>query len=206
VFLDVFYALVAFRMLAYLPPVQDASWMGKPLGLLGPIVHNPRELWRMVMGLGLTVICWMLSMRRLNRLRRTDGIHMWINLIQTGLVCFFIYFAVCDPMLSGGPSSRALQCGSLALAGVAGELGWAYARRRGLVDAAVPTAQLDAIGRDSRTETATALLNAPLAWVGPVSWTLGWFLFPFLIARFLPWLGRARQAARQTGAARDREA
>jgi hypothetical protein len=58
-------------------------------------------------------------------------------------VCLFLYFAIADPMLAGGTSSRALQCASLALAGIAGEWAWAHARRKGLVDARVPVKQLD---------------------------------------------------------------
>jgi hypothetical protein len=178
-------------MLGFLPKVEDMAWVGKPLGLLGPLVHNPRDLWRMAMGLGLTVICWTLSNRRLSRLRVTDTLHTLIVLVQTGLVCLFLYFAICDPFLTGGPSSRALQCGSLALASLAGQWGWAHARKHGLVDADAPVAQLDDIGRSGRNETATAMLTAPLAWVGPVCWTLGWFVIPLVLTQLLPRLGRA---------------
>lgn len=195
-FLDVVYGLVAFHMLSYLPPVKDMSWVGKPLGLLGPLVANARELWRVVMGLGITAICWYLSARRLSQVRATDFIHATIVLVQTGLVCFFVYFAICDPTLTGGPSSRALQCGTLALASAAGQLGWSYARWRRLVDASTPPKQLDDIEQRWRAETATAVLNTPLAWVGPISWTVGWFVIPLVLTQGLPWL---RRAARRTG-------
>jgi hypothetical protein len=196
VFLDVLYALIVFRMLGYLPSAQDMTWVGKPLGVLGPLIHDPRDLWRAVMGIGLAVICWSLNNRRLNRLRVTDGMHTLINLVQTGLVCLFLYFAICDPMLAGGSSSRALQCGSLALASLAGQWGWAHARKHGLVDGEAPAAELDEIGRRGRTETATAVLNAPLAWVGTVTWTLGWFVIPLVLTQVLPRLGRARRPPR----------
>ena len=191
VFLDVLYALIVFRMLAYLPSADDMTWVGKPLGLLGRLIHDRRDLWRPVMGIGLTVVCWLLNNKRLNRLHRTDGAHTLINLVQMAFVCLFIYFAIADPMLAGGSSSRALQCASLALAGVTGQWAWAHARRYGLVDAEAPGKQLDEIGRISRTETVTAVLNMPLAWIGTITWTLGWFLIPLVITQILPRIGRA---------------
>ncbi len=60
-----------------------------------------------------------------------------------------------------------------------------------------PRRELDEIGRSGRTETATAVLNAPLAWVGTVTWTLGWFVIPLVLTQVLPRLGRrARRPAR----------
>ncbi len=181
VFLDVIYALLALHMLSYLPPVRDMSWAGKPLGLLGALASSRRELWRAIMGMGVTVIAWYVSAARLARLRLTDGVHTTITLVQTGLLCFFVYFAICDPTLTGGPSSRALQCGSVALAGAVGHLGWVYARWRGFVDAATQPRQIEAIERSARTEIATAVLNTPLSWIGPTAWTLGWVIIPLLV-------------------------
>jgi hypothetical protein len=191
VFVDIIYALVAFHMLSYLPPVKDMSWVGKPLGLLGVLVANPRELWRVVMGLGVTAICWFIGSKRLIRLRGTDVVHTTAILVQTGFICFFVYFAICDPTLSGGPSSRALQCGSVALASAAGQFAWGYARWRGLVDGGTTSEQIDDIAQRGRAETATAVLNTPLSWVGPVSWTLGWVIIPLFITQAWPWLRRA---------------
>ena len=106
-FLDVLYALIVFRMLAYLPSAEDMTWVGKPLGLLGRLIHDRRDLWRPVMGIGLTVVCWILNNKRLNRLYRTDAMHTLVNLVQMAFVCLFLYFAVADPMqtVSGRPSA-----------------------------------------------------------------------------------------------------
>jgi hypothetical protein len=198
-FLDVVYALGAFHMLSYLPPVRDMSWVGTPLGLLGSLVAHGRDVWRTVMGLGITVICWFLATRRLGQLRATDLVHTAMALLQSGFVCFFVYFAICDPTLAGGPSARALQCGSLALAGALGQLGWRYARWRGLVDPAAPRRVMAEIEQSGRAETVTALLNVPLSWVGPVSWTVGWFVFPLAISYGLPWLLRAARRSPADG-------
>jgi hypothetical protein len=186
VFLDIVYGLVAVHMLTYLPSVKDMSWATHPLGLLGAMVTNARELWRTLMGLTITAIAWLVCARRLSRLRATDAAHSGIVLVQTGLACFFIYFALCDPTLTGGPSPRALQCGCLALASAAGQLGWYYARRRGLVDPETSEKQLDVVSARGWEETLTALLIVPLSWIGPITWTLGWVVVPGLLLVGLP--------------------
>ena len=193
VFLDIVYGLIAVHMLTYLPSAKDMSWVGKHLGLLGAMVQDGRDIWRVLMGTGITAIAWYLGSKRLSQLRRTDFAHTTMILIQTLFVCFFVYFAICDPTLVGGPSSRALQSGSLALAGVAGQLAWRYARWRRLVDADASAAHLDDISERGLTETMTAILNTPLSWVGPMAWTIGWFLIPLALTQALPRLRRIRR-------------
>jgi hypothetical protein len=191
VFLDIVYGLVAVHMFSYLPSVKDMSWTAHRLGLVGAMVSNAREVWRAVMGLVITAAAWLVCARRLSNLRATDALHSGIVLVQTGLACFFIYFALCDPTLTGGPTPRALQCASLALASAAGQLGWFYARRRGLVDPEISRQQLDDISGRSWHETLSAALIVPLSWVGPITWTIGWVVIPAALLLGLPRL-RAR--------------
>jgi hypothetical protein len=200
VFLDIVYGLVTVHMLSYLPSVKDMSWAAHPLGLFGSMLSNGREVWRAMMGLAISATAWLICARRLSRLRATDALHSGIVLVQTGLACFFIYFALCDPMLTGGPTPRALQCGSLALASAAGQLGWSYSRRRGLVDPDTPREQLDAVSRRGWLETLSAVLIAPLSWVGPITWTLGWAVVPAALLVGLPRF-RARLEGGGTGRA-----
>jgi hypothetical protein len=190
VFLDVVFGLVAVHMLSYLPPVQDMSWVGQRLGLLGALARNYREVWRSVMGVGITAIAWYVASKRLNCVRATDFVHTTLVLLQAGLLCLFIYFAICDPTLSGGPSSRALQCGSVAVGSLFGQLASSYARRRNLQDETTPRGRLDEVTARGWTETLTAVMTTPLSWVGPISWTLGWFIMPLALT-FAPRVWRA---------------
>jgi hypothetical protein len=198
VFLDIVYGLVAVHMLTYLPSVKDMSWAGRPLGLLGAMVGNARELWRAVMGLGITAIAWLVCARRLSRLRATDAMHSAIVLVQTGLACFFVYFAICDPLLTGGATPRALQCATVTLAAASGQLAWYYARRRGLLDPETSPRQVEEIAARGWLETLTALAIAPLSWIGPITWTLGWVFVPGVLLLGLP---RLRARLKGAGAA-----
>jgi len=178
-FLDVVYALLFFRILHYLPHSEDMAWTDKPLGLLSLLWANADELLRIIVGLGLTIIYWNLNNKLFGPLARTNGRHAILALLQMFFVCLFIYFAISDPALAGGPSSPALQSVSLFIAGFVGLWGWSYARKNRLVNEDLTEAEKDRVARSGLIEPITALLNTPLAFVGPIAWTLGWFIIPF---------------------------
>ena len=180
-FLDVVYGLLFFQMLLYLPRAEDMKWVGQPLGLLQVLIDHSHELLRIVVGLGLTLIYWNLNNRLFGPLGRTDARHSVFSLLQMVFVCFFIYFAISDPFLQGGPSSPALQSVSLSIAGFIAALGWRYARTHNLVAERYRKEERDKMTRNSFIEPVTALLNTPVAWLGPIAWTIGWFTIPFLV-------------------------
>lgn len=178
-FLDVLYALLFFQMLHFLPQAEDMAWADKPLGLLSLLWANADELLRIFVGLALTIIYWNLNNKLFGPLVRTNGRHAILALLQMFFVCLFIYFAISDPGLAGGPSSPALQCVSLFIAGFVGLWGWSYAGKNQLVNEDLTEAEKDRVARSGLIEPITALLNTPLAFVGPMAWTLGWFIIPF---------------------------
>jgi len=178
-FLDVLYALLFFQMLHYLPQGEDMAWADKPLGLLSLLWANADELLRIFVGLALTIIYWNLNNKLFGPLVRTNGRHAILALLQMFFVCLFIYFAISDPGLAGGPSSPALQCVSLFIAGFVGLWGWSYAGKNQLVNEDLTEAEKDRVARRGLIEPITALLNTPLAFVGPMAWTLGWLIIPF---------------------------
>jgi uncharacterized membrane protein len=194
VFLDVVYAVLFVKVLDYLPQFEDMAWKDKPLGLLQLLMENATELLRIFIGLGLTLIYWNLNNRLLGPLVRTNGRHALLALLQMVFVCLFLYFALADPDLSGGPSSPALQAASLAIAGFIGLGGWAYARKHQLVDERMTEEERDKLARSRLIEPITALLNTPVAWVGPMAWTAGWFTIPLLVAGVLKRRDRAIRA------------
>lgn len=215
VFLDVVYALVFFRMINYLPASENMRWAGSRWGLLQLLVDNREELLRIVVGIGLTLIYWNLNNKLFARLARTDGKHAVMALVQLVFVCLFVYFAISDPSLQGGPSAPALQSASLGVAGLLGLIGWRYAVRHGLTTESVTSEEAAQVSRSGLLEPATALLTLPLAWVGPLVWTLGWIVLPLALLTTLQrlrpplprkagpgvpsirrWLRRASQSAR----------
>jgi uncharacterized membrane protein len=183
VFVDVVFALIFFHILLYLPPTTDMKWVGKPYGVLQVLIDNPIEFVRIFIGLGLTLIYWLQSTTFLKYLNRTDGVHASLQLIQLILVSLFMYFAISDPRLAGGPSSPALQSAALALGGLVGLAGWSYARRHGFVADEVVDDERDRVTRSGLHDPMTALLTLPLAFMGPMIWTMGWLLLPVIVRR-----------------------
>lgn len=185
VFLDVVYALIFFRLLQYLPQVENMKWLGKPRGLLQLMMENHVELLRMLIGLVLVLIYWNLTNKVLGRLARTDTTHATLAMVQMVLVCLFLYFSIADPELAGGAWTMALQSASLAAAGFVGTWGWSYARKHQLVIVSLSKKDLDQVTRSSLTEPVTATLNTGLAWLGPLVWTAGWLVIPPIVSRFM---------------------
>lgn len=185
-FIDVVYAMIFFSMLTtYLPQVEDMSWTSKPYGLLSLLAENGNELLRIFIGAGLALLYWNQNNNLFKNLVRTNGIHSILSLVQLTLVCLFVYFAIADPALEGGPSSPALQAGSLALAGFVGIASWRYARRKNMVRQEISRNEGDAITRGSLMEPLTATVNIGLAFIGPLIWTIAWFILPGIISMLL---------------------
>jgi len=184
-FLDVVYALIFFQMLQYLPQSEGMEWVGKPLGLLQPLVDNPVEVLRIIIGLGITLLYWNFNNKLLGPLIRTDFKHAILTLLQLVFVCFFLYFAISDPALAGGASSPALQSVMLSIAGFLGVWGWSYARKHKLVDGSISEKENARTARRGLIEPITALLTTPLAWLGPVVWTISWIVIPFILSRLI---------------------
>lgn len=198
VFLDVVYALVFFRMINYLPASEDMRWADSRWGLLQLLADHRDELLRIVVGVGLTLLYWNQNNKLFVRLARTDGTHAVLALLQLTFVCLFVYFAISDPGLRGGPSSPALQSASLASAGFLGLIGWRYAVDHRLTVEGLRADEVVRISRSGLLEPATALLTLPLAWVDPIVWTLGWVVLPFALEalrRRTPHLGQRRSTS-----------
>lgn len=179
-FLDVSYAVLFVQFIMYLPHTEDLVWLDLPYGLLSLLVDNSGELLRLVIAVGLTLISWNLTHKLLGPLERTDATHTLLMLLQLVLVCFFLFFAVADPALVS-MSSPVGQSLCLAASGFVGIAGWYYARKRGLTRADLSKADKDNVGRHITIEPLTALINTGFAFVGPVAWTVGWFVIPIVL-------------------------
>ena len=177
-FIDVVYALVFFHMLTtYLPFVEDMEWSHKPLGLLSHLIDNKNELLRIFIGGGLALMYWNQNNIFFKNLVKTNGTHAALSLIQLFLVCMFVYFAIADPGLES-ISSPALQAGSLALAGFTSVGAWVYASKHNLVRADMKEEEINTLTKSNLMEPFTAVVNIGLAFVGPLVWTLAWFVLP----------------------------
>jgi hypothetical protein len=96
----------------------------------------------------------------------------------------FLFFAIADPMLES-LSSPVGQSISLAIAWYIGLGSFAYARKKGFIDPELSDEKIADIAQRASIEPTTALLNTGLAFVGPVAWTIGWFLIPIPVIQVI---------------------
>jgi len=173
VFLDVVYALLFAIMLQYLPQAEHMAWAEHRLGLLQVLIDHRAELLRIFIGLGLTLIYWNLHVNLFAPLAGADGRYASLVLLQMVAVCPFIHFAISDPMIAGGPSSPALQCAMLVVAGGFGRLGGFHASSHGLLEPDFRRSDAERVARDNLVAPRTALFDRPLSWLGPGYWNVG---------------------------------
>ncbi len=177
-FIDVAYALLFIHLIVkFLPHFEDMEWTHKPYGLLSHLVDNRLELLRIFIGGGLALLYWNQNNSLFKNLIRTNGLHAMLSLVQLFLVVLFVYFAIADPGLES-QSSPALQAASLALAGFTGIAAWIYASKKGLIREGMSEEDVKQVTKSNLMEPLTAVVNVGLAFVGPLVWTLAWFLLP----------------------------
>lgn len=177
-FIDVVYALLFFHLIInYLPTFEDMKWMDKPMGLLSHMIDNRSELLRIFIGAGLALLYWNQNNNLFKNLIKTNGTHALLALVQLFLVVLFVYFAIADPGLES-KSSPALQAGCLALAGFTSIGTWFYAAKHKLIREGISEEDVKSIAQDNLMEPLTAVVNVGLSFVGPLAWTLAWFVLP----------------------------
>ena len=190
-FLDIAYAVLFVNFIMYLPKTEDMAWTDLPYGLLSLLLDNSPELMRLFIAVGLTLISWNLTHKLLGPLERSNAVHTLLALLQLIFICLFLFFAVADPAVKS-VSSRVGQSICLAISGFIGIVSWSYARKKGFAKAEFTETQKDDVGRSVIIEPVTALLNTGLGFVGPGTWTLGWFVIPLLLVGAKRLLERAR--------------
>ena len=177
-FIDVVYALLFFHLIInYLPTFEDMEWTHKPLGLLSHMVDSRSELLRIFIGGGLALLYWNQNNNLFKNLIKTNGVHALLSLVQLFLVVLFVYFAIADPNLEF-KSSPALQAASLAIAGFMSIGLWRYAAKNSLIREGMSEEDIKEVTKSNLMEPLTAVFNIGLAFVGPLVWTLAWFVLP----------------------------
>ncbi len=177
-FIDVVYAVIFFHILSqYLPHFEEMTWTQKPYGLLSHLWDGRMELLRIIIGSGLALLYWNQNSNIFKHLVKTNYTHAALSLVQLFFVVLFVYFAIADPNLES-QSSPALQAGCLAIAGFMSIGLWKYAAKKGLIREGMSEEDITQVTKSNLMEPLTAVFNVGLAFVGPLVWTLAWFVLP----------------------------
>lgn len=186
---DVLYALALFRTITVLPhpTMEQIAAAGS---MLGAMRGQLADFMLVILGVALVAVFWGANNLMFGNLVRTDRRHALSSIIQTMCVMMFGYTLRLANDLGDLPQILAGQSVLLLIAGIMASLAWARARREGMISEAVPESEKDDVARKLLTEPILAAVTIPLAWVGPIIYSVAWFVgFP-VIGRALKALGR----------------
>ena len=177
--MDVVYALVIWRLFMILPRPEKGE--DDTHTVLELIINDWDTFIIVLLALVIVIVFWLQNNTLFGYLKATDRIHTAIAIFQLFFLLFFLYSIGTGLRLGVGADSRLLESFAAFLLAITAYIGWYYAYRKGdLISDDVPVEKSEALLKRNLAEPFTALLTMPFAFVGPISWELSWFLYPFI--------------------------
>lgn len=174
VIIDVLYALMIYKLFTLMPnPQIDGFGRAELYKVLTESYLNYTVI---IIGLVLIIIYWGLSNVQFGNLKRTNATHSTISILQVFSLMLYIYFVRLDAEFDGEVILMQLQSSFLALAGILSVWSWNYSIKQNLVSDAPSHIEKETLYIKLIPEPLVSLLTLPLAYFGPMIWTLGWLL------------------------------
>ncbi len=195
---DCVYAFALLMIMRWLPLPEESTiaaggglWIGQLWA----------EYWVNLVAVGIAtfflITLWLRNNLLSAYLDRTDWAHTTLSIVGLCFALLLIYIVRINSEVAV-TSGEIGESVAVALAGFSLAAGWSRARRKGLLDEAVPEGERARVQVEAFTEPITATLTLPFAFVGPLAWNLSWLLFIPVSA----WLKRAgRRAGREAESA-----
>jgi uncharacterized membrane protein len=172
--IDVLFALMIYKLFAFMPsPEADGFDINELLDVVSQSYLNYTVI---AIGLVLVIRYWGMNNLQFGNLERTDGWHATLSILQVFTLMLYLYFVRLDVQFENHVTLMQLQSLFLALAGIFALGSWHYAIRNGLVSGDPTELEKDRMYIKLLNEPIVSLLTFPLAWLGPLVWTLGWLL------------------------------
>ncbi len=183
---DVIYGVVIVLLVTEFPTPLSEDFQGN--SLIGFVVESFELIIGQAIALFVVVMYWLQSNAVNGILSQTDNRHSALVISQLILMLLYFYSTALSEQLGHTPPALALQSGALALMGIVGILGLAYASgKRRLLQAGVSASDIRNLRASLIPEPLTALLTLPAAMLGPDAWSLAWLSYPlvvFVVRRF----------------------
>ena len=177
ILIDVIFALLICRIIQILPkPDFGAIERMEILQFLG---QDPNIYIMAFIGIVMILIYWSQNNLLFGNLRKTDGKHAKISILQIVFLLIYMYSIRLAISYNDDIFTLAMQSFFLALTGFTGGYGWRYARKdRKLLTDAITDEEAKGVQVQIFAEPLTALFTLPFAFVGPLAWNLAWLLYP----------------------------
>jgi len=195
VMIDVLFALMIYKLFTFMPsPEVDGFGREELYQVLSESYLNYTVI---VIGLMLIIIYWRMNNLQFGNLIRTNGNHASLSILQVFSLMIYIYFVRLDAQFEGEVFLMVMQSLFLALAGFLSVGSWHYAIKNALVSDDMTELENDKMYIKLMPEPIVAALTIPLAYFGPLIWTLGWLaLIPVgYLAKLIQRKMKARKAA-----------
>jgi hypothetical protein len=172
VMVDVLFALMIYKLFTFMPsPEIDGFGRAELYQVLSESYLNYTVI---AIGLVLILIYWGMNNLQFGNLVRTDGKHASLSILQVFSLMLYIYFVRLDAEFEGELLLMQMQSLFLALAGFFAVGSWHYALKNGLVSDDPSELENDKMYIKLMPEPIVSVLTFPLAFFGPLVWTLGW--------------------------------
>jgi uncharacterized membrane protein len=188
--IDTVFALVIVIMVFDLPDPDDSIVFD--LGTF--VAFRVDSLVLAMLGVIVVLVYWFQSNLLLGNLKRTDGKHAAISLIQIFLVLAYLLSVSLGIEVGTEPLVLAAQSIFAALVGFAAAAAWWYASyNRRLLTPEIDNDDVSALRLRVLAEPLTAVLTLALVFVSATAWEIGWLAYP-LVAALLSKAGVGRSA------------
>ena len=174
VMIDVLYALMIYKLFTFLPnPEIDGFGREELYKVLTESYLNYTVIF---IGIVLIILYWGLSNSLFGNLKRTNGTHATLSIMQIFALMLYVYFVRLDAQFEGETSLMMMQSIFLALAGILSVFSWHYALKNDLVSDAPSKKEKEDMYIKLLPEPVVSIITIPFAFFGPGIWTLGWLL------------------------------
>lgn len=174
VIIDVLYALMIYKLFTLMPNPQIDGFGREELYKV--LTESYLNYTVIIIGLVLVILYWGISNLQFGNLKRTNSMHSALSILQVFSLMLYIYFVRLDAEFGGEVLLMQMQSLFLALAGFLSLWSWHYAVKNNLVSDAPSKIEKESMYIKFLPEPIVSLLTFPLAWFGPLIWTLGWLL------------------------------
>ncbi len=174
VIIDVLYALMIYKLFTLMPnPEIDGFGREQLVQVLTKSYLNYTVI---LIGLVLVILYWGLSNTQFGNLKRTNSFHATLSILQVFTLMLYIYFVRLDAEFEGERFLMQMQSLFLAAAGFLSVWSWHYALKNDLVSDAPTQIEKEALYIKLIPEPLVSAITFPLAFFGPLVWTLGFLL------------------------------
>jgi uncharacterized membrane protein len=173
--MDVVYAIVIWRIFILLPRPEAESFNWTDLFAF--LFSNKIDLLMIVVGVTIVVIYWSQNNLLFGNLKRTDGRHTVLAIIQVFSLLLFLYAVRLGTFFEGTEEARVFESLTASLVGITAAWGWYYAIKKKLISDDISSVEARQVLDKILAEPICALLTIPCAFIGPLVWEIAWLSF-----------------------------